>query len=122
VTGANGDIYLQEELEKSTSGPNMVTSPLQVRYACQDGIGKQEHVIRMLKDECVISGKHGHELSVKKSGSFYFINCYTTKVALTEIPNSKSPRFSEDAKYSTELYLWYYPFGQLASISIKGLV
>jgi len=38
--------------------------------------------IRMLKDKCVISGKKGHVVTVKKSGSFYSINCYTAQVSM----------------------------------------
>jgi hypothetical protein len=75
--------------------------------------------IRMLKDECVNSGKQGH---VKKSGSLYSINCYTAQVAVTETPKSESSRFLEDAKCSIELYLWHQRFGHLASTSTKGLV
>jgi len=83
--------------------------------------------IRMLNDKCVISGKQGHVMTVKKSGSFYSINCYTIQVAVTETSKSESPRFPHDVKYSTELCLWHQRFGHLASKSIvsmstKGLV
>jgi hypothetical protein len=47
---------------------------------------------RMSKDKYVISGKQRHVMTVKKSGSLYSINCYTTKVAVTETPKSESPR------------------------------
>jgi len=77
--------------------------------------------IRMLKDKCVISGKQGHVMTVKKSGSFYSINCYTAQVAVTEIPKSESPRFPDDVKYSTELCLWHQRFGHLASKSIVSM-
>ena len=33
--------------------------------------------IRMLKNKCVISGKQRHVITVKESGSFYSINCYS---------------------------------------------
>ena len=61
--------------------------------------------IRMLKNKFVISGKQGHVMTVNKSDSFYSINCYTAQVAVTETPKSESPRFPDDVKYSTELYL-----------------
>jgi len=61
--------------------------------------------IRMLKDKCVISGKQGHVMTVQKSGSFYSSNSYIAQVAVTETTKSESPKFPEDVKYSTELYL-----------------
>ena len=73
----------------------------------------------------MVSGKQGHVMTVKRSGSFYSINCYTAEVAVT--PESESPRFPEDARYSTELYLWHQRFGyfsskSIVSMSTKGLV
>jgi hypothetical protein len=65
----------------------------------------------------VISGD-GHVMTVKKSGSFYSIDCYTTEVAVTE---TRSPRFPDDVKYSTELCLWHQRFGHLASKSIVSM-
>jgi len=57
-------------------------------------------------------------MTVKKSGSFYSINCYNAQVAVTDTPKSESPRFPDDVKYSTELCLWHQRFGHLASKSI----
>ena len=48
--------------------------------------------IRMLKDKCVTSEKQGHVMTVKKSGSFYSINCYTAQVAVTK-PHSAKVRY-----------------------------
>jgi len=42
-------------------------------------------------------------MTVEKFGSFYYMKCYNGEVAVTETVNSESPRFPEDAKYSTEL-------------------
>ena len=84
-------------------------------------------IIRILKEKCAITGKQGHEMTVKKCGYFYSINCYTAQVAVTGTPKSENPRFPDDVKYSTELCLWHQRFGLLASksivsISIKRLV
>jgi len=76
--------------------------------------------IRMLKN-CVISRKQGHVMSVKKSGSFYSINCYTAQVAITKTQLYEGPRFPHDIKYSTELCLWHQRFGHLASKSIVSM-
>jgi hypothetical protein len=75
----------------------------------------------MLKDKCVISGKQGHEMTVEKSGSLHSIECYTAQVAVTETPKSECRRFPENAKHSTELYLWHQRFGRLASKSIVSI-
>ena len=39
----------------------------------------------------------------------------TAQVAVTETPKTEIPRFPDDVKYSTELYLWHQRFGHLAS-------
>jgi len=43
-------------------------------------------------------------------------------MAVTEAQNPESPRFAEDAKYNTELYLWHQRCGHLASRTTGGLV
>ena len=48
--------------------------------------------------------KQGHVVTGNESGSFYSINCHAIQIALTETPNLDCPRFTEDAKYNTELY------------------
>jgi len=45
--------------------------------------------MRMVKDNGVISGKQGHVMTVKKSGSFYSSYCYIAQVAVTETATSK---------------------------------
>jgi hypothetical protein len=71
--------------------------------------------IRLLKDKCAISGKQGNVMSVKKSGFFCNGDSDTAQVAVTETPKTEIPRFPDDVKYSTELYLWHQRFGHLAS-------
>jgi hypothetical protein len=60
-------------------------------------------------------------MTVKKSVSFYSINCYTAQVAVTETPKSERPRFPDDVKYSTELCPRHQRFGHLASKSIVSM-
>ena len=109
VTVANGDILHVKGVEnisfKTEHGYGIFTGVLHLSGLDRNLISVPQLTskyltIRMLKDKCVISGKQGHVMIVK----------------------SQSPRFPEDAKYSTQLCLWHQRFGHLASISIKGLI
>jgi hypothetical protein len=127
VTVANGDILPAKEVGNSSfktkhgevtltgvlHAPGLDRNLISVRQLTSKGL-----TLRMLKDKCVISGKLGHVMTVKKSVSFYSINPYTAQVAVTEI---QSPRFPENAKYSTELYQLHQRFGHLASKSMVSM-
>jgi hypothetical protein len=130
VTVANGDILPAKNVGnisfKTEHGYVTFTGVLHVRGLDRSVISvpqltSKSLAIRMLKDKCVISGKKGHVMTVKKSGSIFSINCYTAQVAVTDTSKSESPRFPDDVKYSTELCLWNQRFGHLASKSIVSL-
>jgi hypothetical protein len=128
VTVANGDIVSVKEVGNISFKTEILCL---VRVLHVPGLDRnlisvlqltsKDLAIRMLKDKCVISGKQRHVMTVKKSGSFYSINCYTAQVAVTETSKSESPRFSDDVKYSTELCLCHQRFLHLASKSIVSM-